>query len=225
MKSVKLLCLTSAVALFAGITAANAADDTVGVGAGDILVHARAVAVMPQLSNDAHDNLLNGSINVSNDYIPELDASYFFTDHIAAEIIAGTSRNKVTDHGSAVGNLDLGHVWLLPPTVTLQYHPLAHNKFDPYVGAGLNYTIFYGSNGCDLQGVTGTSCKVDYKNGVGYALQAGLNYEVAQNWFLNLDVKYIDLHTTADVYSGGAHTSARVAIDPILLGLGVGYRF
>ncbi|OIR00386.1 outer membrane protein W precursor [mine drainage metagenome] len=221
MKSVKLLCLTSAVALFAGITAANAADDTVGVGAGDILVHARAVAVMPQ--EYGHDGVTNGSVNLGNDYIPELDASYFLTDHLAVEAIAGTSRDKVTLHGAA--NLDLGSVWLLPPTVTLQYHPLAHNKFDPYVGAGLNYTFFYGSSNCDTRGVTGTSCQVDYKNGVGYALQAGVNYEVAQNWFLNLDVKYIDLHTTADVQSGNLHDTARVAIDPILLGVGVGYRF
>jgi outer membrane protein len=218
MKSVFTLGLVSAVALLGSLSVAQA-DDKVGVGAGDILVHLRALGAFPDASG--HDQALNGKIDIGNSYVPEVDASYFFTNHIAAEIIAGTTRHKVED--KAGSGYDLGHVWLLPPTVTAQYHPLARNVWDPYVGAGLNYSIFYGAGGADIGG---QPTKVDYKNGVGYALQGGVNYEVSKAWFVNVDVKKIFVSTSAKVeLNGNAITNAHVAVDPLLVGLGVGYRF
>lgn len=37
----------------------------------------------------------------------------------------------------------VGKVWLLPPTLTFQYHFTDFGAFKPYVGAGVNYTILY----------------------------------------------------------------------------------
>jgi outer membrane protein len=224
MKLSYLLASTAAIAVFASASVGFADDAAIGLGTGDLLVRVRAVGVFPQVTG--RDNNLNGSMAIGSSYIPEVDAAYYFNDHFAAEIIAGTTENNVKDkNANVVGTAQLGHVWLLPPTLTGQYHPLGRSAFDPYVGAGLNYTLFYGSGGA--QNLLGQTTKVTYHNNFGEALQVGFNYEVSGPWFLNVDVKKIFLSTSAAVKlsSSGEVTSTNVRIDPWLIGVGGGYRF
>lgn len=112
-------------------------------------VRVRGVGVVPDES--AKIGVIGGDVNISNTLIPELDITYFFTKNISAELILGTTKHEVNTVGSdisAVGgptsaNVDLGSVYLLPPTLTAQYHFFPDKVFNPYVGAGVNYTIFY----------------------------------------------------------------------------------
>ena len=92
-------------------------------------------------------------------------------------------------------------------------------RFSPYVGAGLNYTFFYDESPAAGSPVT----SIDYENSVGYALQAGIDYAVADQWYLNVDVKKIFLST--DVSMNGGAIRADVDLDPWVVGFGVGYRF
>lgn len=210
----------AAVALASLAGAAAHAEE--GLGAGDFLVRGRLLGVLPQESG--HDDQLGGKISVGNAVVPEIDFTYYITDYFAAELIAATTRHSVKDKGSAIGNVDLGHVWLLPPTLTAQFHPLGRSRFDPYVGAGINYTIFYGQGG--VENVGGQKTKVNYDNDFGYAFQAGFNYQIDDSWFLNLDVKKLYVTTSAHVMVDGAEaTRARVHLDPWLIGAGIGYRF
>ncbi|MDX5494491.1 MAG: outer membrane beta-barrel protein, partial [Alphaproteobacteria bacterium] len=91
-------------------------------------------------------------------------------------------------------------------------------RLSPYVGAGLNYTFFYNE---DAPGGAVTS--IDYENSFGWALQAGVDYAVADRWYVNFDVKKIFLST--DVSINGGAINADVDLDPWLIGVGVGYRF
>ena len=150
---------------------------------------------------------------VDNSFTPEVDITYFFAEHIAAELIAATAQHTV----SAGGN-DLGDTWILPPTLTLQYHFTPDNKFSPYVGAGLNYSIFYAED--DATGFT----DFNVKNGIGVAVQAGFDYWINKNWGLNMDAKYIDLNVDASV-NNGALNAYDVDINPWIIGAGVSYRF
>ena len=90
------------------------------------------------------DTGLNATVD--NAYVPEIDISYFVTPNIALELIAATTKHDV---GASDGT-DLGSVWLLPPTLTLQYHFAPTSRFSPYIGAGLNYTIFYNEKNGDV---------------------------------------------------------------------------
>ncbi|MBX3446658.1 MAG: OmpW family protein [Parvibaculaceae bacterium] len=195
------------------MTAAPAHAESTGKSAGDIMVRARALWAVPDES--ASVTVLGGDVNVSNDVVPEIDFTYFVTDNIALELIAGTTRHDVSHTPTGI---DLGKVSLLPPTLTLQYHFLPKEKLSPYVGAGVNYTIFYNE---DAPGGAVTS--IDYKNSFGWALQAGVDYEVADRWYVNLDVKKIFLST--DVSINGGAINADVDLDPWLVGVGIGYRF
>ncbi|RCK39454.1 membrane protein [Thalassospira xiamenensis] len=181
--------------------------------AGDIVIRGRVVGVVPD--EDITSGTLAGEGKVDDDVIPEVDFSYFITDNIALELIAGTSKHDVTwNTGSS--NLDLGSVRLLPPTLTAQYHFMADQRFSPYVGAGINYTFFYDSK-------PGQFNSVKYDDGFGYAFQAGFDYAISGPWSLNVDVKKIYLNT--DVSVNGGAVKADADLDPWLFGIGVGYRF
>ncbi|MEX1155165.1 OmpW family protein [Parvibaculum sp.] len=203
-----------ALGMLAGMAAApeaQAQQGFSGKSAGDIMVRARLLGVIPD--EDASTSI-GGNVSVSNDWVPEVDISYFVTDNIALELIAATTRHDVSH--TAAGSL--GKVSLLPPTLTLQYHFLPKERFSPYVGAGLNYTFFYNE---DAPG--GGITSIDYENSLGYALQAGVDYALTDNWYANVDVKKIFLST--DVSINGGAVTADVDLDPWIVGLGVGYKF
>jgi len=144
--------------------------------AGDILIRARGIGMVPDESSSI--SVIGGEADASNEYVPELDISYFVTDNIALELIAATTHHDVDVEGSALGaDVDLADVSLLPPTLTVQYHFLPKNRFSPYLGAGLNYTFFY-----DEKAAGGAVNSVDFENGIGYALQAGIDIAIDGNW-------------------------------------------
>lgn len=183
---------------------------------GDVMVRGRALVVAPDVSSTV--STIGGHVDAETVAVPEVDLSYFLTANIAFELIAATTRHSVQDNGSALGNVGLGKVSLLPPTLTAQYHFMPQSRLSPYVGAGINYTFFY-----DAKAPGGTISSIRYDDNVGAALQAGVDYNIAGNWFANLDLKKLFLSTKAHV-NGGAVT-ASVDLDPWLVGVGVGYKF
>lgn len=199
-------------------TTAPAALGQEGKSAGDIMVRARVIGVLPD--EDSTVTVIGGKVDASNAYTGELDVTYFFTDNIAAELIAATTKHKMSVDGSTSGNVGLGDVWLLPPTLTAQYHFAPKAAFSPYLGAGLTYAVFYNED------IPGTLRSVDYDNAFGYALQAGFDYKLAGNWYFNADVKKIFLNTDVRVVTNaGTVVNADVDLDPWVVGLGLGYKF
>lgn len=150
-------------------------------------------------------------IKVSNKTIPEVDITYFVTPNIAAELIL-TYPQK---HDVSLSGAKIGTFKHLPPTLTLQYHFTPAAQVSPYIGAGINYTRI---GSVKLLGGAGDL----ENNSFGLALQAGVDFKIDKNWSINLDVKKVQIRS--DVLAGGAKVSA-VKVDPVLIGVGVGYRF
>jgi len=180
----------------------------------------RVISVSPNES--AKIQVIGGDVKISNEVVPELDFTYYFNKNWAAELILATTNHDVKAIGTSAGNIPLGDVWLLPPTLTLQYHLTSLKNIEPYIGAGINYTIFYNA---DSGAVVNN---VKYDNTFGFALQTGLDIDLNKKWFLNFDLKKIFLNTTATVNATtalGATVDADVDIDPLILGFGFGMRF
>jgi len=176
------------------------------------LVRARAVHIDTANKSDPVGGVGPANlIHVQSKTIPELDVSYFLTPNIAAELILTyPQKHDVTLDGAKIGSFK--H---LPPTLTLQYHFTPEKTFSPYVGAGLNYTRISKVRLLDGAG--------DLENDSwGGALQAGFDIKLDRNWSLNVDVKKVQIRS--DVYVGGSRAS-KVKVDPMLFGVGVGYRF
>jgi outer membrane protein len=176
------------------------------------LVRARAVYIDPaNQSAPVGGTGASDRIHVSTKTIPELDVSYFFTPNWAAELILTyPQKHDVTLDGARIGSFK--H---LPPTLTAQYHFLPGATINPYVGAGVNYTLI--SSVSLLNGAGSLE-----HDSVGLALQAGVDFKLDKNWSINLDVKKVQIRS--DVKISGVRAS-EVKVDPLLVGVGVGYRF
>jgi outer membrane protein len=221
-RSWRVACAVSALtaALFTAGTPASVSAEEVAFkpkAAGDINVRLRGIGVVPTergAIKTANGGSTGLSAEIDNDYVPEVDVSYFVTPNIALELIAATTKHDV----DASGAVDMGSVRLLPPTLTLQYHFAPTSRFSPYVGAGLNYTFFYNEKKGELNSIS-------YDDNIGYALQAGIDYAVVGAWSLNIDVKKLWLSTDVKANLGGTALKADVDINPWIFGVGVGYRF
>ena len=174
---------------------------------GSWLVRARAVRV--DMSNHDSTGL---ELKVEDKSIPEVDVSYFFTKNVAAELILTVPQQfNATFKGGT-----LGTVKALPPTLTLQYHFTEFQGFKPYVGAGVNYTKFTQPN--LLNGAAGLD---DHSRGL--AVQAGVDVPLTKQVSLNFDVKKVQIQSA--VYDSSNVKAGTLKLDPVLVGVGVGYRF
>ena len=205
---------------------AIAAPAQAQIQAGDVLVRARAIMVAPtEKSGPVLPAFPTGSVGVSNSVMPEVDFTYMVTDHIGAELILATTPHNITGRGALSGLGKVADTWALPPTLTLQYHFAPKSHVRPYVGAGINYTTFYSAKATSALNNAIGKTDVSLKDSFGYALQAGVDVDVGKNVFLNLDVKYIDIDTTARLKTGAAINRVAVSLDPIVPAIGVGFRF
>ncbi|PTQ08231.1 hypothetical protein CLG96_16165 [Sphingomonas oleivorans] len=193
---------------------------------GDWLVRLRALMVAPtEESGPVEPGFPGAHVAVDTSFAPELDFTYMATDHIGAELILGTTKHHVSGRGDLGGLGRLAGTWVLPPTLTLQYHLAPEAKVRPYVGAGVNYTIFYSEKASGaLENALGET-KVRLDDSFGYALQAGVDFDITPKVFANVDVKYIDIDTKAKLVSGSSVNHVDVSLDPIVVGVGLGMRF
>lgn len=193
-----------AAAALCALTAASGAAFAQQQAEGPWMVRARAVHL-----DSANKDSTPLGLSINDKTIPEVDVTYFFSPNLAAELILTVpQKHTLSAAGAAIGSLK--H---LPPTLLLQYHFNAPG-FKPYVGAGLNYTRFSSVRlpaGVDID-----------RNSFGPALQAGVDIPLQKNLYLNFDVKKVFIKT--DVSAGGAKLGTFKA-DPVLVGVGLGWRF
>lgn len=154
-------------------------------------------------------------VDVGDSVMPTLGFTYFLTDHISVEAILGATRHEIRAQGPAT-DVAVHETWVLPPVVTVQYRPAPEARVSPYVGAGLNYMVFF--NGDNRNGFD-----VNLDNGFGYALQAGADIAVSGPWTVNLDVKKVWFNTDADI--NGGTLKSDVNLDPWVISLGLGRKF
>jgi outer membrane protein len=200
----RITALPLAFALLAAAGAAHAQDS------GNWLVRARALHL-----DSANKDSTGLNLSVNNKTFPEVDFSYFFSPNFAAELVLTyPQKHDIRSNGAKIGTLK--H---LPPTLLGQYHFTGLGGFRPYLGAGVNYTIFSDVQ-FDPAVVAALQPRIK-KHSVGLALQVGVDVPVG-GWLLNFDLKKVKLET--DVYAG-ANKAGTFKVDPVLFSVGLGKRF
>lgn len=180
------------------------------------MVRVRAVDLLWQ--NGQTDTVSALNVKAENQIIPELDISYFFTKNIAAELVLTYPQQVNITAGS--GNNNVGKITALPPSLLIQYHFTDLGAFRPYVGAGVNYTIF--GNRQNFPAL-GNSVTVD-QSSLGVVAQIGADYMFDKNWGLNLDLKYATINTNVNAVAGGTNLG-RLTLNPWMPAVGVTYKF
>lgn len=213
--SVSALALSAAVAAAAIGSPAAAGDYN-----GDFMVRAGISVVHPDSSADVFAPALQPTwdADVSTEVIPSLTLTYFLNKNVAVELFCCFAKHEVEGKGGIAG-LDLGDTWIFPPALTLQYHFDKIGGFKPYVGAGVQYIHFFGEG--SASGLGNSQIKLD--DAFGFTLQAGVDVELGQGWYLNADVKKTWLDTDAKWV--GTAVTADVDVDPWIFTAAVGYRF
>ncbi|HJO66719.1 MAG TPA: OmpW family outer membrane protein [Sphingomonas sanguinis] len=227
MKAAMVLAVLAGPAMATPALAQSADAMRVGIRAGDVLLRVRAITVVPnEDSGGITPAFPNERLAVGNAVMPEVDATYMATDHLGFELIASTTKHSAKGTSGTTGRIGtLATTWVLPPTLTAQYHftPTAHVR--PYLGAGINYTVFWNEKASDgLQAAVGRT-HVGMKDSIGWAAQAGVDVDITPKLFLNLDVKYIDMGTIVRLDTAAAGTQqVKLDLNPLVFGVGMGLR-
>ena len=196
--------------------------------AGDVIVRAGAITVDPR--EDSGNVKIGGvaapgtGATLDSDTQLGLNFAYMLTDNIGIELLAATPFSH--DVGTkGLGGLKLGELKHLPPTLSVVYYPLEKTSaFQPYVGAGINYTWFFDdklSSEAEGKGFSG----LDMKDSWGLAFQVGADYMLTDSLMINAQVRYIDIDTTGTTYLAGDKVKVDVDVDPMVYMVGLGYKF
>ncbi|RRJ83175.1 OmpW/AlkL family protein [Aestuariirhabdus litorea] len=235
--------------LLTAILAASAtlSGQAMALEAGDIIVRAGAASVNPS-GEDSDDLLLNGSPLAGNQ-VSSIDSNtqlgltltWMVTDQVGLGLLAATPfEHDIKVEGptmAALGINKAGSTKHLPPTLTALYHPLGgtDSKFQPYLGAGINYTTFFDEEASSqlengLAAVTTVNEKydLDLDDSWGMAFHAGADYFITDNLAVNASVWKLNIQTEAE-FKGkttGTRVKAKdVDINPWVYMVGIGYKF
>lgn len=235
MKNVVAAAVTAAVCV--SVTPVSAYE------AGDFILRAGLTTVAPNASSE-DINLPTGVVaeaDVDNDIQLGIIPAYMITPSLGIELLAATpfEHDIQADVKGADLSVDAGSTKHLPPTLMVQWYPRGGQEgWQPYVGVGLNYTVFFdeGTDSAlvdtlgDLTGGAVDDADLDLDESFGLAAQVGVDIPLADRLSLNLGVWYIDIGTEASISakSGGveiAEVEFDVDIDPWVYNIGIAYRF
>jgi outer membrane protein len=220
--------LLGALAMVAGLLA-SVPPATAGSETGDVMIRVLGTVVDPytDATVKAGGAVIPGAeAEVSTQFIPAATISYFFTPNIAAELFCCFAKHDIqaTRTISALG--EIADTWIFPPALTLQYHVTGMGALKPYVGIGAQYINFFDTGTGD--NVLGAQ-KVSIDDAFGFTLQAGVDFSLTNGWYLNADVKKTWLDTTVTWHRaktlGGVNVVADADVDPLIVSVGLGYRF
>ena len=210
--------------------------------AGDILIRGGLTSVNPESNKAAvllgGSNATSASLSVDDNAQLGLNFVYFFDSNWAVELLAATPfthdvtlNDPTAELGGALGvpaGLDgakLAEVTQLPPTLSALYYFDTGTAFKPYVGVGINYTIFFDEEFESAPKSLGLS-NLELDGSFGYSVQVGADYDLGDNWSVNVSARYIDISTDAtfDV-AGDSIGAANIDINPMVYSIMLGYTF
>ncbi|MBC3766605.1 OmpW/AlkL family protein [Neptunicella marina] len=202
--------------------------------AGDFIVRAGLTTVAPQVdsSNVTVDGVGNVGMGVDVDNNTQLGLNfvYRYNANWALEVLAATpfkhdiTLEHTTDNELGLGDGTLAETKHLPPTVSALYYFNTSSEFQPYVGLGVNYTVFFDEEFKDArQQQTFSDLKLD--NSWGLSAQVGFDYALNDKWLVNASARYIDINTEANFTVLDLPAKVSADIDPWVYSITLGYRF
>lgn len=213
-KSVLAVMLSGA--LFAGSAMAHEAGSTI-LRVGGVLVEAN--------STSKTTTPVKVGLEVRNNAQLGLTATHMLTDNIGVELLGATPFSHRIDAEVPALGLVLNKavkVKHLPPSLYAQYYFLDKDAgARPYVGAGLNYTRFFGAKSLN-PAVTNLKVK---KHSFGPVVNAGIDIKLTDRVSLNAAMWYTQIRTKANFSALGLDHEVKIKLDPIVYFAGLSFKF
>lgn len=183
--------------------------------------------IEPNDSSNDVEGLANTGVRVDNNVALGFTIGYMLTYKFAIELLGVTPSKHDLRGKDGIGALGkIADVDVFPPTLSLQYHMNISPKFHPYIGVGINYTYFPDENvSSSLEAALGGNTKLNVDDSWGLAAQAGVDYSINDNWFINTAVWYVDIDADATLKTSGISRDVDFDIDPWVLFAGIGRKF
>lgn len=165
-----------------------------------------------------------GALKLHSGFGFELDGTLMFSDRFGVELSAGASVHRLCVIGGDWGDIDAGKLWLVPLTAIAQYHHPVYGPWDPYVGLGVTWSapFFRLSQDASEAGVD----QMEFEGGPAIAAQIGVNYQLDNRWYANLDLRYFGTTIDAQVrIEEGDLPTVTLDAKPLVVSLGFGYKF
>jgi len=210
----KKITIASIIFLLTSSIFANEWEYRIGVGQAMFDSSAKVSSggnIIPGLSAEADDNttLL-------------FDISYKISDNLKARLFGGfppeTTLKKVGDFQVLPDGTELGKVTYAPAVLSLTYDFTKLGNLQPYIGAGVNYTVVYNEKDLLLNDLA-----VD--NGLGSVIQIGADYDLGNSWTVGLDIRKIFVSVDAKAGSPLGDVSVDLELDPLIVFLSFGKKF
>ena len=148
-----------------------------------------------------------------------LNVTYFFHKYFSTELSVDYSKTDVwvsgTFRGVATNEID-GEVTQIPVLLTGRLHIPVNNIVSPYVGAGVGYYF----NDYDPKDAAD---KATVDDSFGFHVNAGVEFFFAENYAVNLDLKYI--WNDVDFPDPDEPTEQEISMDAFVAGIGFKYYF
>lgn len=208
MKTLPLTLVSGALAL-AGVAAAQAQDFSAPGFYGAIGYN----NVSPKGSNGVLAGAFSSSIG--DDAEPSLTLGYRFPQNWGVEAWFPVTKFQ---HDVKLDGMQSASIKHMPVLITGQYHFLADQAWQPFVGLGYGWVSI--SDERTTGPIAGTSLRV--KDADGFVGQLGLDYYATPNIFIRADAKYFNWSSNVELNGAGI---GKVKVDPWIYGLSVGYKF
>ena len=148
-----------------------------------------------------------------------MDVTYFFNSSLAAELSLTVPQKHDLDIVKGRLAEPIGSFKYMPTTLMLQYHFNITDNILPYFGLGLTYSDF---SSTDLTSTIGGGDLHLENESFGEAYQAGVDFRLPNNFFLNADMTKRFIDTDVNVQQGKV---SHIELNPLGLSLGIGKRF
>lgn len=221
--------MSRATAISAALAAALTMSAAGAAESGDWRVRTGPIGIFP---NDGSESVLGGNVGVDSAGSLGLTVGHMVTDRVGLEVLLSAPVSHDLEGRDGLSGLgDIGEVDQLPPTFSLQYHPrlerLGVEWVEPYVGVGLNYTMFFDEDTSpSLANALGDpQTDIDVDDSLGFAGQVGADWPITRRLSVNTTLWYIDMGTEAHIHAGGSTTTADVDVDPLVAMVGATFRF
>ncbi len=208
---------------------------------GDFIIRMDMANISDSNDNNSITNMeafgiSNASTSVEGDTKVAISMNYMISDDIGLQFLGSFPFKHKIQGADGLDDVTIATTKHIPSIFTAQWHFMnSNNRFQAYVGAGFNYTVFFsGHVDSQIEDTLGNIAKIPRNNmsltvndSLGVVGEAGIDFKITDNIIINATAMYVDISTDGNIRSSKLGTKHKfdINIDPWLMMVGVGYRF
>ena len=197
---------------------------------GDIILRGGVGLIFPNDDSDQLTGVPGATVGVDDSATFAFTAGYMFHNNLALELLGiWPANHDVEGEGvlPGLGISDVGELDIFPPTLSLNYYFQPKQKLRPHIGVGINYSVYWDTEASSqVKAVLGNGTDLDISHSVGWAVNAGIDYDISDRMFFTANFWYVDIEAEASLKATAlGKLDVDVDVDPFVALIGLGFRF